>query len=289
VYQADGSNFTAENWRGTRLFGWKGCGKKEKNIIIETWEDFHTLSWQDALQDIDWNSQAAQEIWGHSNTPSKMISAETKAQIQQIYHAAAAMYDHWWSPPYIRDPPWPWPGMLWIRVQCSPDGDDAGICLDKCPAGQPAPPPGNKPPMEAYSDNNEKYSKITFCDYFFNGRPRDKNYPPMLSLSEVKSKILKNRNLRNDLWKYQNRARIMFHEITHLDYFMSAPKESPYVDDVRVTISKTEKNAPVYGPRLIKVLANWERAGKGGFYTQRNADSYAWFAMAKWAENLIGQ
>lgn len=44
-----------------------------------------------------------------------------------------------------------------------------------------------------------------------------------------------------------------------------------------------------YGPDHVKILANYEEPGKGGFYTQRNADSFAWFAMAKQVEKEIGR
>ena len=46
---ADASNVSVENWRGTKLFGWKGCDKYERRIIIETMKDFHTLANQEAL------------------------------------------------------------------------------------------------------------------------------------------------------------------------------------------------------------------------------------------------
>jgi hypothetical protein len=290
VYQADGSNFTAENWRGTRLFGWKGCGKQERNIIVETWNDFHTLSSQDALKNIDWDSQAAQEIWGHDTRPRYMIPAERKAQIKQIYNAAAQMYSSSWVPPYYTPPGWGWEN-LWIRVQCSPNGDDEHRCGDNqpnpvCPPGQPLPPPGNRQPVESYPTLDEKYSKVTFCNYFFNGAP---GWPPMKSLSEAMRDVRSGAESRNNLWSYQNRARIMFHEMTHLSYFMNTPKKSPEVEDVIID-ARLGRNQRCYGPENVKQLANYRgRVDKGGFFTQRNADSYAWFAMAKYAESQIGQ
>ena len=49
VRNPDGSNITVENWRGTRLFGWKGCDKGAQSIIVETMEHFHKLANQEAL------------------------------------------------------------------------------------------------------------------------------------------------------------------------------------------------------------------------------------------------
>lgn len=54
---------------------------------------------------------------------------------------------------------------------------------------------------------------------------------------------------QNDLWNYQNRARLLFQEITHLNYFVNAPDKSPYVDDVKKSsmykTGKRKKNATV--------------------------------------------
>lgn len=138
---------------------------------------------------------------------------------------------------------------------------------------------GTKPDLEAYSDPYGWYSKITFCNYFFNG---------MKSLSEVMSNAKKGKPGSTDLWNYQNRARVMFHEVLHLSYFMNAPAKSPIIDDV-VYDTKKVKNIACYGPENVKILANYEAVDIGGFFPQRNADSYAWFAMAKYVESHINK
>lgn len=289
VKNDDGSEISIENWRGTKLFGWKGCEPEEQKIIVETFQHFHKLADNKALYDsIDWVSQAAKEIWGHSTDDRKAVQDDRKKQIKQIFEAAQQVYGkNWWVPPYIYDPPWVAWRNLWIRVQCSSeDGDPDNECGDrpkkdlKCPNGQ-QPARGTESDMEAFSNPLGWYSKITFCNKFF-------KYP---SLDFVVDTAKKNsRSYQNDLWNYQNRARVLFHEITHLNYFMNAPKESPYVDDVKIAYGsgKGAKNVASYGPENIKILANYEAVGKGGFYTQRNADSYAWFAMAKYIENEVG-
>ncbi|KAL9106050.1 MAG: hypothetical protein Q9227_008893 [Pyrenula ochraceoflavens] len=84
VHNSDGSNITIDNWRGTYLFGWKGCDKNAKNIIIETYNDFQTLAGEDSVyKNLDWNSPAARDIWGHSSDPSKALSDDTKKQIKR--------------------------------------------------------------------------------------------------------------------------------------------------------------------------------------------------------------
>lgn len=117
VYNNDGSNITTENWRGTKLFGWKGCDPEEQKIIVETMQHFHKLADQKALWDnIDWDSPAAKEIWGHG-AGDKAVFDNVKLQIKRIYEAAQQVYDkNWWVPPYIYDPPWVAWRSLWIRV-----------------------------------------------------------------------------------------------------------------------------------------------------------------------------
>lgn len=137
VYNEDGSNITVENWRGTKLFGWKGCKDPEKEIIVQAFKDFVALAQQKELCDnIDWNSPAALEIWGHSTDDRKAVQDDRKKQIKrkyldrltecrlilnlEIYEAAQQIYDkNWWVPPYIYDPPWVAWRNLWIRVSSS--------------------------------------------------------------------------------------------------------------------------------------------------------------------------
>lgn len=74
VTKPDGSNIAVENLRGTRLFGWKGCDSGAREIIVETMKHFHTLADQEALwKDIDWDSPAAKEIWGHTPDGKKVV------------------------------------------------------------------------------------------------------------------------------------------------------------------------------------------------------------------------
>ena len=158
---------------------------------------------------------------------------------------------------------------LTLQVQCSPDGDEENVCGDKsttppgCPDGTP-PSPGKPTGVEAFSNPLGRYSQITFCNIFFN---------KMTDLqSVIKTAKKNNKGYRNQLWNYQNRARLLFHEITHLNYFMNAPDKSPYVEEARIVwgSGKVKENQLAYGPDYIKILANYEAVGKGGFYTQRN-------------------
>lgn len=78
-----GSPLETKNWRGTRLFGWKGCDSGAKDIIIEAFNDFNKIASQDGLyKNIDWNSQAAKDIWGHG-AGNKAIPDDVKDQIKR--------------------------------------------------------------------------------------------------------------------------------------------------------------------------------------------------------------
>jgi hypothetical protein len=102
---------------------------------------------------------------------------------------------------------------------------------------------------------------------------------------------------KKDLSKWDNRARCFFHEVTHLDYFMNAGAgddgKSPYVSDLEIYYTDRGKDDwhDVYGPYNCKVLRNWVDPNPkySGYFTQRNADNYAFFALAKYVEGQINQ
>lgn len=106
---------------------------------------------------------------------------------------------------------------------------------------------------------------------------------------------------KTDLSIYDNTARCFLHEVTHLDYFMgtgpSDPNDPgnkiPHIWDLQINIKENIEtvDAVVYGPKYARILRNWidPDPANSGYYTQRNADTYAWFAMAEHVESKIGQ
>jgi hypothetical protein len=79
----DGNNVTVENLRGVRFYGWTGCSSPDVKTITESFDDFQKLAKQEALwKNIDWDSPAARDIWGHG-TGNKAITDERKKQIQR--------------------------------------------------------------------------------------------------------------------------------------------------------------------------------------------------------------
>lgn len=148
--------------------------------------------------------------------------------------------------------------------------------------------------MQAFTDphpsDNGGYSRITFCNGFF----KLNSLLDIVTLNKKQPKAVKNR-----LDKWDNRARVFFHEVTHLDYFMNAgpaddkKAQSPYVSDLEIyykTSNKREAWYDSYGPYNAKVLRNWLDPDPkySGYFTQRNADNYAWFAMANFVTSVIG-
>lgn len=81
----DGSNITIANLRGTRLFGYDGCSKTQKDQINEAYDDLHTLLTDPAVYNsIDWNDVITTDLFGgpdqNGNYP---ITQARRDQIQR--------------------------------------------------------------------------------------------------------------------------------------------------------------------------------------------------------------
>jgi hypothetical protein len=204
------------------------------------------------------------------------------------------------------------------KVRCSDSklGKDSSDPDNRCGDGKPndgncpggTPPAGGTNQVEAFSEPDGKYSRITFCNDFFS----------LNSLSDaVKLAKAKPREDKNDLTNWNNRARVFFHEVTHLDYFMNAgddPKDkSPYVTDLKfkLKVGGLKQEFEAYGPFNAKIVRNYvtKKAADSAYYSQRNgecylllessslfvlltvilADNYAYFALAKYVQKIIGR
>lgn len=113
------------------------------------------------------------------------------------------------------------------QVRCS-GNDGSGDPHDKC--GDRAHQPPQCPPQDRVPSDDEdlrlqafsepvtteyrgEYSRIIFCSKFFD--------PPTLTdaMDRFKNDTTKD---QDNLENWDNRARVFFHEVTHLDYFMNA-------------------------------------------------------------------
>ncbi|KAK1777157.1 hypothetical protein QBC45DRAFT_198800 [Copromyces sp. CBS 386.78] len=273
----------------------------QQNNIQQAFRDMNTLASQEGVyRNIDWTAEAATDFWCPNiyTDPNFKIPDDTRSEIQRIFAAIEQV----WSYPF---PIFVGPGnywrYLWIEVRCS-DGelgkgssDPENFCKDaapndgKCPNGQR--PPANKTEtLQAFSDPTGRYSRITFCNDFF--KLHDLSVTVENGARSAK---------KTDLSEYDNTARVFLHELTHLDYFVGTdptgkndPKSNiPYIWDLQITINENgaRVDRPCYGPEYCRILRNWVDPDPQdlGYYTQRNADSYAWFAMAKYVQSKIGQ
>lgn len=163
--------------------------------------------------------------------------------------------------------------MTLSKVRCS-GGDETGDPENKCgdvigrnpndPCGdgsRPLPGDGTATKrLEAYSDPSGEggWSQITFCSDFF-----AKNTLAAAMAQPYWA----------NLQLFDNRARVFFHEATHLDYFMEAPP-NPQTDDV--TIEWRERSRPMidhaYGALNCRILGKYKALGFAGYYTQRNGE-----------------
>ncbi|EEP77720.1 predicted protein [Uncinocarpus reesii 1704] len=277
--------------RPTQLYGWKGCGDDEKKAIAEAYRDFQLLASQpDVFESIDWNHQAAKDFWGPVKGDGR-VTDEKRKEIQEIFRSTERIYRNWWS---MKPLSLPEPRALWIEVRCSgKDGnnDPEDICGDKNPKSECAKRPdgskggnplhGEDRRLFAWSDLRGAYSQIMFCNKFFH------NLPSMnKAIADGKKK---SKEVQSNLETWDNRARVFFHEAAHISAFMNPQSEAPTVEDVQIEFKEDGKKVMNYahGPYYAKLLRNWVHKDKGGLYTQRNADSYAFFALAKWIEKHI--
>lgn len=183
------------------------------------------------------------------------------------------------------------------KVRCSDSklgpssSDPQNVCGDgkpdnnngQCGVGGQKPVGGGTKQLQAFSDNGGRYSMITFCNGFFS----------LQAFGDAINLGKKLGSRKTDLSLWDNRARCFLHEVTHLDYFMNAGPgdqgKSPYVWDLEVEYRGDWHEC--YGPYYAKMLRNWVDADPqySGYYTQRNADNYAWFALASYVKGQINQ
>ena len=78
---ADGSNISTENLRGTRLYGWKGCERDDARAIAEAFDDFYKLA-SPLASNIDWDGLPAKDFWG-AYSGQHRVSDARRSQIQR--------------------------------------------------------------------------------------------------------------------------------------------------------------------------------------------------------------
>lgn len=171
---------------------------------------------------------------------------------------------------------------IYTQIRCSgneQDGDPEDKCGDRAHQPPQCPPRDHRAPdydedrrLEAFSEPNLKYSRITFCSKFFD----------LPALTEVMDRFKnKPRAIQDNLENWNNRARLFFHEVTHLDWFMNAndtkdDSKSPEVFDAQFKYKAGGEMYEVeaYGPFHAKIMRNHIPKQKKyiGYYTQRDGE-----------------
>lgn len=106
-------------------------------------------------------------------------------------------------------------------------------------------------------------------------------------------------NSKFNLETYENRAAIMYHEMTHLNLAADSSGDNtpnPRIIDLKIDYEETDGTrwrTKAYGPLRTKMLARYEPPSPNdpmptGWYVQRNADNLALFALAKYVQSKIG-
>ncbi|KAI9657865.1 MAG: hypothetical protein M1831_004101 [Alyxoria varia] len=257
---------TPLNKVGTYLYGYNGCDRAQRGKINDAFYDAWVMSKIEGVyRNIDWNSAPALEFLGAPG-----VNKDQQAQIQAVFaNMATVIYS------YIN------PFQHPLHVRCDDPKKECQKRPDNDPC-QPDPPNDGakpKPTPEAYalnSDPDDSYPMINFCDGFHNSR----------SLEDAIKRgtaLRKPNNFKID--EYHNRAQIFFHELTHLH--LAADSEggspNPEVWDLTISIKLTSDrswNTVAYGGLSSKLIARYQT--ETGYYVQRNADNFAFYATAKY-------
>lgn len=138
-------------------------------------------------------------------------------------------------------------------------GDQLDVCGESGPSrdcwGGVKPTYKASSALEAYATAYDtQWPQITFCDQFWR--------LPTLSqaMDRVKNMVSSD---QNNLEKWDNRARVFFHEVMHLDSLMAAMLNSlvvgTIIDDLVIPYStrSSTKTWLAYGPMKAKILRNY--------------------------------
>ena len=131
-------------------------------------------------------------------------------------------------------------------------------------------------------------ARINFCPDYFSERT-------LWQAMDYANKVLPP-DYYADMSRYvPNQGKTWFHELLHIDWVSMARQygNNKHITDIKMLVS-VKQNDGKYRDRIIgayqavgtKTLARWGRVT--GYWTIRNADSFAMFAMAKYVQKALG-
>ncbi|KAM5368986.1 hypothetical protein ACJZ2D_009295 [Fusarium nematophilum] len=240
-------------------------GEPRSNAIAPAYKDVNKLVNQNYVKaNIPFDGPEADDWFG----PESQMPVVQQRQIQAVFANAAKVSDGSWFNP-----------LKWIiKVRCK---EPKGLSNCRLPAeNDPCRPP--RRPWEgktiAYSANRKgTYNNpmIMFCPAFFD-LPNLDSVITAGRASPYAQKI--------DISEYQCTAHTFLHELMHLWLASDSRGGSPN--------PRWEKHS-VYGPALSKLLARYQPAldddPPAGFYTQRNAENLAYYALTVYIEMQVGE
>ena len=246
--------------RGTRLFEYGGCNIQQTITINEAFDDQNQLVSLDGTNSkIDWAHQSAIDFFGPSRGKYQ-LTKKAKSDIESVLNAASKVH---YSISDKRK-------NSWLRVRCSTWDNGSEICKDR--EALAIPPSGT-----------DDFSTVVFCKRFFN--------TSSLADAIIYGNSQQEPDERIHLHNYDNRARVFLHAITQLPHLLQLSSNVPTVGSVEVhftQLGESETYETVRGAGLTKLLASYRSSEeKGGYYTQRNADNFAFFALARFVQSRI--
>ena len=190
-------------------------------------------------KNINWNSAAALEYLGPPANNQRY-----RKQIENLYnHASSVIYSN--KNPFSH----------YIHIRCD---DPVDRCFTKCkPAdGSPTTQKGTLIAYAMQKDPDDSYSMINVCPRFMQMR--------RLRDNAIKFGKSRPKPDRFHLKEYDNTARVMLHEIFHLNFFMNTEGENAdkHVNDLSISYETTQNGVTTfyvtqnaYDPLNVKILA----------------------------------
>ncbi|KAH8803509.1 glycoside hydrolase family 18 protein [Xylogone sp. PMI_703] len=246
----------------TRLIGWEGCSKIQKNQIYSGWQQ----SWKIMnynFNDIDLNGINFNEASAVEYLTPPAYNKNFQDNFKNMFLQLATIQPGWIPTPFD-----------WrLHVRCD---DPAG----KCPCGVPS-------STFAYTINNDptyNIARINFCPKYFSAATLDQK----MANADTNQPITTWANLNNYI---RSQADIWIHELFHIDWVSNAGQYGPnaHVKDIKMLVQLDNGNIQqltAYTPGPVKSLARYDF--EPTTWVIKNADSLNLYLLARYVQNKLG-
>ncbi|KAI2792815.1 Killer toxin subunits alpha/beta [Penicillium oxalicum] len=255
----DTSEFSTYNLTdlATRLVGYDGCSRDQKNQIYSGWQQSWKIMnqlYQEANSGFNFNEAAALEFLG-----APAYTKPFQDRVQQAFKQLGTIQPGW-------------SGIFaWkLAVRC----DDL---YKACPCGN-----GNGQTIAYTVQKDAKYqtAAINFCDPYFEQDTLDAK---IAIYAQPKKAV----EYYADMDHYaSNQGSTWIHELLHVDW--ASLKGDPHIYDIKIAVQANDRTkiwTKAYGPVINKALG---RMLYSGFWTMQNADSMSLYALARYVQKKLG-